>query len=134
MQGDKVGEATGKVVLQRILPSEPWAPKMEINQRGAGTLLGVRIQETGTYESSLGPDGTVFGGGQGTYMGEGGEVATWTGHGVGTFTERGGVKFRGAVFVYSQSEAWSRLNSVACIFEYEVDADDNHSAQLWEWK
>lgn len=37
-------------------------------------------------------------------------------------------------FYRSSSPEWSRLNSVAAIFEYEVDAEGNARAQLWEWK
>jgi len=38
------------------------------------------------------------------------------------------------VYFQTSAPAWSRLNSVAAIFEYEVDAQGNSRAQLWEWK
>jgi len=87
-----------------------------------------------TYESELRPDGTLFGSGQGIYMGNGGEMATWIGQGVGTLTKGGGVSFRGAIYLYSTSANWQRLNTVASVFEYEVDADDNYKGTLTEWK
>ena len=134
MLGDKLGNVTGKVVLRRVLSSGSGAARTESTQRGTGTLLGVKYQETSTYESELRPDGTVFGMGQGIYMGTGGEMATWTGQGVGTFAKDGGVSFRGAIYLYATSAKWQRLNAVAGLFEYEVDADDNYKATLNEWK
>ena len=79
MLGDKLGTETGKVVLRRVLPSSSGAARTETTQRGTGTLLGVEYQDMSTYESEFRPDGTLFGTGQGIYMGKGGEVATWTG-------------------------------------------------------
>jgi len=67
-------------------------------------------------------------------MGTGGEMATWTGQGVGTLSKDGGVSFRGALYLYSTSPKWQRLNAVASVFEYEVDADDNYKGVLTEWK
>ncbi len=134
MLGDILGNVAGKVVLRRVVTAGPSATRTESTQRGAGTLLGVEYRETSTYESELRPDGTVFGSGQGIYMGNGGEMATWIGQGVGTLTKGGGVSFRGAIYLYSASAKWQRLNSVASVFEYEVDADDNYKGTLTEWK
>ena len=94
----------------------------------------INIQGMVTYESELRPDGTIFGQGNGIYMGAGGQVATWVGSGVGIISEGGSVSFRGAIYLYSNSEGWQRLNGVASVFEYEVDADDNYKGELWEWK
>jgi hypothetical protein len=134
MLGDKLGTETGKVVLRRVLASGAGAARTETTQRGTGTLLGVEYLDTSTYESELRPDGTLFGTGQGIYMGQGGEVATWTGQGVGILSKGGGVSFRGALYLYSTSAAWQRLNAVASVFEYDVDADDNFKGTLTEWK
>jgi hypothetical protein len=134
MLGDKLGNVTGKVVLRRVLAAGPSAARTESTQQGAGTLLGVDFRENSTYESELRPDGTLYGSGQGIYMGSGGEMATWIGQGVGTFTKGGGVSFRGALYLYSASAKWQRLNSVAGLFEYEVDAEGNYKGTLIEWK
>jgi hypothetical protein len=134
MLGDKLGQETGKVVLRRVIPSGAGAVRMEVSQRGHGTLLGVEYQDTSTYESELRPDGTLFGTGQGVYMGKGGEVGTWTGQGVGVMSPSGGVSFRGALYIYSTSPKWQRLNAVAAVFEYDVDPDDAFKGVLTEWK
>jgi hypothetical protein len=40
----------------------------------------------------------------------------------------------GAVHYQTSTAAWLRLNSVAGIFEYDVDAQGGSRSQLWEWK
>ena len=134
MLGDKLGNVTGKVVLRRVLAAGPAATRSESTQQGKGTLLGVKYQDHSTYESELRPDGTLYGTGQGIYMGKGGEVATWRGQGVGVMSPSGGVSFRGAIYLYSTSPKWQRLNAVASVFEYDVDADDTFKGVLTEWK
>ena len=134
MLGDKIGEVTGVVAIRRVLPSESGAPRTESTQRGTGTLLGIAYQETVTYESRLRPDGTVFGEGQGIVTGEGGEVATWVGQGAGTMLEGGGVSFRGAIYYHTTSASWLRLNAVAAVFEYQMDAEGKYRTEYWEWK
>jgi len=134
MQGEKIGDGSGKVTSQRVLPSPSGGPRMETSFQSKGTLLGIEQSETGTYSSVVRADGSVFGEGQGVIMGRGGELATWMGQGVGTIKKDGAVSYRGAVYYQSASPAWVRLNSVAAIFEYEVDAQGNTRAQLWEWK
>jgi hypothetical protein len=67
-------------------------------------------------------------------MGKSGELATWVGQGVGTIKKEGGVSYRGAVYYQTSTPAWTRLNSVASIFEYDLDTQGNSRLQLWEWK
>ena len=67
-------------------------------------------------------------------MGKEGDVATFIGQGVGTIKKDGSVSFRGALYYQSSSPKWSRLNSVAAIFEHEVDSAGNVQLQSWEWK
>jgi len=134
MQGEKIGEALGKVTARRVLPNPSGAPKMETSFEANGRLLGVEEHETGTYWSTVRPDGSLYGEGQGILMGKGGELATWVGQGVGTIKKEGGVSYRGAVYYQTSTPAWTRLNSVASIFEYELDTQGNSRLQLWEWK
>lgn len=134
MLGEKIGESSGKVTSRRVLPNPGGGPKMETSFEASGRLLGVEETETGTYWSALRPDGSLYGEGQGILMGKSGEMATWVGQGVGTIKKDGGVSYRGAVYYQTASPAWARLNAVAALFEYEVDAQGNTRAQLWEWK
>lgn len=134
MLGDKLGESSGKVTLQRVLPNPGGGPKMETSFQASGRLLGVDETETGTYWAAVRPDGTLYGEGQGVLMGKAGEMATWVGQGVGTIRKDGGASYRGAVYYQTSAPPWSRLNTVAAVFEFEVDAQGNTRAQLWEWK
>ncbi len=134
MLGEKIGAETGKVTSQRVLPNPGGGPKMETSFQATGKLLGVSTTSTGTYWSVVRPDGSVYGEGQGIGMGKGGESATWVGQGVGKVKKNGSVSYRGAVYYQTSARKWARLNSVAAVFEYEVDAQGNSSSQIWEWK
>jgi hypothetical protein len=134
MQGDKLGEFTGKVTTRRVLPSTNGGPKMETSHELGGKLLGVNIREIATYSPVARPDGTLIGEGQGITMGEDGSSATWVGQGMGIIGSGGTVSFRGAVFYSSSSPKWASLNKCAAIFEYEVDGEGNAKSTLWEWK
>ncbi|WP_372524922.1 hypothetical protein [Piscinibacter sp.] len=134
MLGERIGEGSGKVTSQRVLPNPGGGPKMETSFQGVGSLLGVNETETATYSAVARPDGTLYGEGQGIVMSKEGDVATWTGQGVGTLKKDGAVSYRGAVYFQTASPKWARLNSLATLFEYEVDAQGNTRSQLFEWR
>jgi hypothetical protein len=134
MLGEQIGEESGKVTGRRVLANPGGGPKMETSFEASGKLLGVSFHENGTYWSALRPDGTLYGEGQGIVMGAGGEAATWVGSGIGVFRSDGGVNFRGAIFYQTAAPAWARLNKVATVFEYDVDAQGGTKSKLWEWK
>jgi hypothetical protein len=134
MLGERIGDDIGKVTSQRVLPSVNGAPRMETSFQAAGTIYGVGTTDTGTYIATLRPDGTLFGEGQGVLMGKGGETATWTGQGVGTMKKDGAISYRGAIYYQSAAPAWAKLNALAGVYEYEIDAQGNTKGQLWEWK
>ena len=134
MLGEKLGVESGKVTSQRVLPNPGGGPKMETSFQAAGTVLGVSETDTGTYWAVVRADGTLYGEGQGILMGKGGEMATWVGQGVGTIKKDGSVSYRGAVYYQTATPAWLRLNSVAAIFEFDVDSQGNSRSESWEWK
>ena len=134
MLGERIGEDIGKVTSQRVLPTVNGAARMETSFQAAGSIYGVGATDTGTYVATMRPDGTLYGEGQGVLMGKGGEAATWTGQGIGTMKKDGSISYRGACYYQSAAPAWVRLNSIAGVFEYEVDAQGNTKGQLWEWK
>ena len=107
MLGDKIGETSGKITSQRVLPNLGGDPKMETSFQANGSILGTNVKETGTY---------------------------WTGHGVGTMKKDGTASYRGAVYYQTSPPRWARLNKVALVFEYEVDAEGNTRSEFWEWK
>ena len=136
MLGEKVGEFQGKVIGQRVLPSDGQGPKMETSVQFGGTLLGIQANTSVTYTSVLRPDGHLYGEGNGIVMTADGEGATFIGHGVGTLTGRGaGISFRGATYYQTTAKNLESLNSIATLFEYEIDEDgETVSGTLWEWK
>lgn len=134
MLGEQIGEGRGRVTTQRVLPNPGGGPKMETSFQSSGSLLGVNGSETGTYIAVARPDGSLFGEGQGITMSRDGGVLGWAGQGVGTIQKDGSVSYRGAVYCQTASPQWARLNKVAVLFEYEVDAEGNTRSRLFEWK
>lgn len=134
MLGERIGGDKGKVTLQRVLPNPGGPPRVETSFQSAGSLLGVDSTELGTYVATMRADGSVFGEGQGVRMSSQGDTASWVGQGVGTMKKDGSVAYRGAVYWQTASPKWSRLNSIATVFEYEVDAAGNTKSELFEWK
>jgi len=134
MLGDKLGEEIGKVTVRRVLPWQGTGPMIETSFQAEGSILGVGHRTTGTYTSTMRPDGSLIGSGQGVVMNAEGGVASWVGQGVGFIGKDGSVKYRGAIFYQTAFQEWARLNSVAAVFEYDVDAQGNTKAQIFEWK
>jgi hypothetical protein len=134
MLGEKIGEISGKITMQRVLPSLGEDPKMETSFQATGSGLGINVSDTGTYSTVLRKDGTQYGEGQGVMAIGGGEIATWTGHGVGVRNKDGTASYRGALYFQTMPPRWSRLSKVAVLFEYAVDAEGNTHSEYWEWK
>ena len=134
MLGEKIGEISGKITMQRVLPNLGGGPKMETSFQASGSILGTAIKDTGTYCTLVRPDGTQYGEGQGVMVTNDGEMATWTGHGVGVMNKDGTASYRGAIYFQTTPPQLSRLNKVAVLFEYQVDAEGNTHSDYWEWK
>ncbi len=130
MLGEKIGEDRGQVTGRRVLRGS----RVETSFTSEGTLYGIAMQDMGTYVSNLREDGTLYGEGQGIVIGAKGERAEWTGHGVGIMKPDGSVSFRGAVYYYSDTPTFKKLNKVAALFEHEIDGDGNAKNSVWEWK
>ena len=79
MLGEKIGEISGKITMQRVLPNLAGDPKMETSFQATGSVLGTDIKDTGTYSTIFRPDGTQYGEGQGIMITKDGKTATWTG-------------------------------------------------------
>jgi hypothetical protein len=134
MLGEQIGEYRGQVLVRRILPGEG-PPQVEVSFEAQGQLVGTSVTDMGTYTSTVRPDGTIYGEGQGiTRSTDNSEIATWRGSGVGHFTDDGGVSYRGAIYYSSQSPGFARLNGTAAVFEYSVDASGKTESRLTEWR
>ena len=83
MLGEKIGEISGKIIMQRVLPNLGGDPKMETSFQATGSVLDTNVSDTGTYWTVLRTDGTQYGEDQGVMIIRDGEMVTWTGHGVG---------------------------------------------------
>jgi len=134
MLGDKIGEMSGKITSQRVLSVADGGLKMETSFQASGILLGVKVKDTGTYATVARPDGTQYGEGRGMVITADGEMATWTGHGVGKANKDGSASYRGSLCYQTTPARLSRLNNIAVVFEYTVDADGNTHSDYWEWK
>jgi hypothetical protein len=88
----------------------------------------------GTYTSVVGPDGSIFGHGQGINTTNDGEAVVWTATGSGKFGPGGAVSYRGMLFFKTSSQKLARLNHSCGAFEYEVDSTGNTASKIWEWK
>jgi hypothetical protein len=132
MLGELLGETTGKRVVRRVLSTEP--PKVEVSFEDSGKMLGVGTTGFGTYSAVVRSDGSILGEGEGVTTTQDGELITWKGSGLGKFGERGAISYRGILYYRTASEKLARLNTVAGIFEYEVDAQGATHTKIWEWK
>jgi len=133
MLGEQIGESRGKRTGRRVL-SVDHGFKVEVAFESVGKVLGIDGNEIVTYWSESRPDGSLYGEGQGIFLGHDGSNATWKGQGVGKFVGGGAVSYRGAVYYSTASPKLARLNTVAAVFEFEVDAEGNTHSKLWGWK
>ncbi len=136
MLGDKLGQLTGNVTVQRVLPPEGAGPKVETTFQISGTVLETETTMLGTYVSTVLPDGRLYGEcPAGVIMTQDGGTGTWTAGGIGRFTGQGGaVSFRGAIYYQMVPASLQRLAGVAVLYEWEVDENGDARAGLWEWK
>jgi hypothetical protein len=132
MIGEQISEHKGKRLVRRVLSVDP--PTAEVSFEDAGTVLGVATTGLGTYTSTIRPDGSLFGHGQGMELTADGEAVTWNGTGVGKFGPGGSISYRGVLFFRTTSQKLARVNNVCGAFEYDVDAAGNTTSKVWEWK
>jgi hypothetical protein len=133
MLGELISESRGKRTARRVLSTSPTF-KVEVSFEASGKVLGIDAHTIATYWSEVRPDGSLYGEGQAAVITRDGETATWKGQGVGKFLEGGAVSYRGAVYYSTASPKLARLNTVAAVFEFEVDASGNTAEKTWEWK
>ncbi|MDW7733283.1 MAG: hypothetical protein SCH66_12765 [Methanolobus sp.] len=135
MLGEMIGELDGKTIGSRVLPSRGHGPKIENTEQFQGKLLGIEVSDMTTYWTVVMEGGILYGEGRGVTMTKEGDTLTYTISGVGKFKDKGpAVSYRGALYYWTSSPKFSRLNGIATIYEYESDENGNSHAKLWEWK
>ena len=97
-------------------------------------MLGVATTGFGTYKSTVRPDGSAYGEGDGVMMTTEGEMITWKGSGLGKFGPGGALSYRGMLYYRTPSQKLARMNNVCGVFEYEVDPSGSTALKVWEWK
>jgi hypothetical protein len=133
MLGDQIGEGRGKRTARRVVSTEnPFS--IEVSFEDLTTLLGVQGMTIGTYVSGPKPDGSLHGTGEGVWATADGDMVTWKGIGIGKFGAGGSVSYRGCLSYSTPSTKLARLNGLAGVFEFEVDADGSTVSKIWEWK
>lgn len=55
------------------------------------------------------------------------------GIGTGRFGAGGSVSYRGCLIYSTTSAKLARLNTLAGVFEFEVDAEGNTHSKIWAW-
>ena len=120
--------------MQRVLPNLAGDPKMETTFQATGSVLGTNISDTDTYRTISVRIERQYGQAQGVMITKDGKTATWTGHDVGVRNKDGTATCRGALYFQTMPQKWARLNKVAVLFEYAVDAEGNVHSEYWEWK
>jgi len=133
MLGEMIGEGQGKRTARRVVAVSPGF-KVEVSFEDSGKILGIEYNGITTYWSESRPDGSLYGEGQGVFILQNGESITLKGAGAGTIKAGGAVSYRGAVYFSASSSDLARLNAVAAVFEFEVDAGGNTHSKFWEWK
>jgi hypothetical protein len=137
MLGELIADGQGKLTSQTILPAEGGMPRFQVTFEFMGTVLGKGAKTIVTYQSTLQSDGSVYGEclDQAVVMSQEGDVATFRAAGAGNFTDaNGAIAFRGTIYYKSASPDWARLNGLAVVYEWNVDADGNADFKGWEWK
>jgi len=133
MLGELIYEGRGKRTARTVLPLEGNQARIQVSFEDTGKLVGIDANFIGTYWAAIRSDGSVYGEGQGMIATREGDAVTVRGIGSGRLREGGAVSYRGCI-IYHAPQKLARLNTVAGVFEFEVDAQGNTSMKMWEWK
>ena len=132
MLGELIYEAMGKMTGTRVLDEDG---TVENTLQEQGTIFGIECSATLTMVGTPRPDGIVYSEGYGLMLTKDGDAATFTSSAINI--PKGPMpvsSVRGATFFRTQSPKLSRLNSVVCIYEVEVNEDGSYNVKDWEWK
>ena len=134
MLGEKLGSESGHVTGRRVLPADDFRfMKMEISFESTGEVLGVQMQDLGTYVVFERGPGQIYGEGQGILMTADGDGVIWNGHGVGRVGPDGSIAFAASVAFQTSSAKLARLNESLAVVEHHAHADGHTHSDLWFW-
>jgi hypothetical protein len=133
MLGEQIGELRGRRSGRRVLSIDSGF-EVEVSFEEMGKMLGIEGGNIGTYSATARADGTLCGEGKGVFVTSDGDAVTWKGIATGRFTGGGAVAYRGALTYSTLSKKLAKLNAIAGVFEFEVDAEGNTLSKIWEWK
>jgi len=131
MSGEKIGEGSGQRGMRKVLCTQPTF-KVEVSFEERATLLGAEGMNMGTYTATTKPDGSLEGIGEGVFATLDGEFVTWRGMGVGRFVEAGAVHYSGVISYSTTSTKLGKLNSIAGMFEFDVDAAGKTRSNIYD--
>jgi hypothetical protein len=133
--GEQIGEESGSVTAFRVV-KDGFGVKVESQFQGQGTMLGTPFVDYSTYTSVYRPDGNFTGTADGVIFTQDAEAASYTGTGVGHMLGKAGsASWRGALYFFSASPKFAPLNSIAVLFEFEIDETArNMEIKYYEWK
>ena len=134
MLGELLYEEVGQITGIEVLPPEDGGVVLKVSLQAAGRIQGVEHTSLWTYTSTTRTDGSIFGQGRGVLTTADGDVV----HILGRASDLSGgpgspVNYRGAFHFQTRSEKFSRLNGMAAVFEYDVDAAGKAAGKVWEW-
>ena len=134
MLGELLYEETGNVTGIKVLPPEEGAVVLEVSLQASGRIQGIEHTSIWTYTSSTRADGSIFGEGRGVLTTASGDVVHIVGRASDQSSGPGSpTRYRGAFHFHPNSDTFARLNGIAAVFEYDVDADGSSNAKIWEW-
>jgi hypothetical protein len=131
MFGEKIGEGNGQRGMRKVLSTQPYF-KVEVSFEETGKLFGADGMNMGTYTATTKPDGSLEGIGEGVFATLEGEYVTWRAIGVGRFVEAGAVHYSGALSYSTTSAKLAKLNSIAAMFEFDVDAAGKTRSKIYD--
>ena len=135
MLGEILYEEKGKTTGVRVLSSDGGEVTVEVTLQAQGRIQGMEETSIWTYWSKTRSDGTIYGEGKGVLMTKDGDVVNLTGSGATRARgSDGSVHYRGAIYFQTTSQKLSKLNGCTGIHEYDVDAEGNTVARIWEWR
>ena len=135
MLGQILLEEKGKASGFRVLSLDPGETTVEVSLQTQGRILSVEETSLWTYWSKTRADGSIYGEGKGFMTTKDGDVIHMLGSGASTAPGRDGViHYRGAVYFNTGSAKFVALNGAVGVHEYDVDAQGNTAAKVWEWK